>query len=144
MTIEFTVPHLRIESANTLMNKHWAARKAVKDAQRDLVYWAYRQSLADGALPGSATAARWMLYVAKPLTITLTRIAPRELDGHDNLRLGFKVTVDMLTELIGAKSDADPRLTWRYAQERGKPKEYSVRICIESSDVIVPEDQIPF
>lgn len=65
-----------------------------------------------------------------PVDITLTRIAPRPLDSHDNLTSAFKGCVDQ----IAATYDVDDRsaaLSIRYAQERGKPREYAVRIQIE-------------
>jgi hypothetical protein len=34
-----------------------------------------------------------------------------------------------LAEWIGV-NDHDPRVTWAYGQERGKPKEYAVRVEI--------------
>lgn len=65
-----------------------------------------------------------------PCTVKLTRIAPRQLDSHDNLRTGFKGPVDALAAWLEIK-DNDPRVTWEYAQERGAPKQYAVRVEIE-------------
>ncbi len=65
------------------------------------------------------------------LVITLTRIAPRELDGHDNLRTAMKHVVDGITDALGLKSDRDPRLTWAYEQERGRPRQYAVEVLLE-------------
>ena len=66
-----------------------------------------------------------------PVVVTLTRITPRELDGHDNLRMGLKSAVDELAKRLGVKNDADHRIEWRYAQERGGVREYAVRVSIE-------------
>jgi hypothetical protein len=60
--------------------------------------------------------------------VTLTRIAPRALDD-DNLAYAFKHIRDGVTEAIGLRDDRDPRLTWLYSQERGKPA--AIRITIE-------------
>lgn len=64
---------------------------------------------------------------ALPCVVRLTRIAPRPLDSHDNLRVGFKGPVDAIATWLDIK-DADTRITWQYAQEKGKPKSYSIRI----------------
>jgi hypothetical protein len=61
-----------------------------------------------------------------PLTIKIARIAPRELTEHglESALVSVKTGIaDWLTI-----DDGDPRLTWEYAQERGKPKQYAIRI----------------
>ena len=69
-----------------------------------------------------------------PVTVTLTRIAPRKIDKHDNYRSCFKAIVDEIAHIYGVKDD-DPRITWEYGeQERGEPKEYAVRIEIEGRE----------
>lgn len=69
---------------------------------------------------------RWLL-AHLPLTVKLTRIAPRPLDTHDNLSSSMKGVVDGIAERLGIK-DNDPRICWSHAQERGKPKQYAVRV----------------
>ena len=64
-------------------------------------------------------------------TIILTRIAPRGLDG-DNLQRSFKAIRDQVAEEIGI-DDGDARLTWFYRQEKGKPKEYAVRVEVKNA-----------
>ena len=66
-----------------------------------------------------------------PLTITLTRIGPRTLDD-DNLAGGFKHVRDGVADWLGI-DDGDKRLTWRYEQRKGAPKEYAAEVRIESS-----------
>jgi hypothetical protein len=66
---------------------------------------------------------------AGPIKITLTRIAPRALDG-DNLQSGFKATRDSVADWLGI-DDGDKRLTWLYAQRKGKPLEYSATVSVE-------------
>jgi hypothetical protein len=84
-------------------------------------------------------AARRTLMVANghlgpainlPCSVTLTRIAPRDLDD-DNLASGFKAFRDGVADWLGI-DDGDKRLTWRYEQRRGKPKEYAAEVKIES------------
>ena len=62
-----------------------------------------------------------------PLVVTVTRIAPRALDPHDNLPSSVKATVDAVAEWLGV-DDADPRVKFVSAQERGASKYYGVRI----------------
>jgi hypothetical protein len=63
-------------------------------------------------------------------TVTLTRISPRTLDD-DNLASGFKAVRDGVADWLGI-DDGDKRLTWRYAQRKGRPKEYAAEVVIES------------
>lgn len=65
-----------------------------------------------------------------PAVVTMTRISPGTLDD-DNLRPALKSIRDGIADAFGVK-DNDPRIEWRYAQERGKPKAYAVRIRIET------------
>lgn len=66
---------------------------------------------------------------ALPATVTLTRIAPGELDD-DNLRPALKTIRDSIAQAIGI-DDRDPRVTWAYGQQRGKRGVYRVRVSIE-------------
>lgn len=107
---------LKIEST---LNKreHWARRAKLAKAQRDAAHYGLI-----GLLPtGESSLYRRMAKVVK-----LTRIAPRELDT-DNLAGGFKSVRDGVADWLGI-NDNDPRVTWQYAQERGKPKQYACRI----------------
>lgn len=61
--------------------------------------------------------------------VTLTRISPRALDS-DNLQSAFKAVRDQVAAWL-TMDDNDPRITWRYQQEKGRPKEHSVRIEIK-------------
>ena len=63
-----------------------------------------------------------------PVTVRITRIAPRPLDD-DNLRSACKALRDGIADALGV-DDRSPLVTWEYEQERGKPKEYAVRIVI--------------
>jgi hypothetical protein len=55
--------------------------------------------------------------VELPVVVTLTRIG-RELDD-DNLRGSLKGIRDQVADQLGVRSDRDPRITWRYAQQPG-------------------------
>jgi crossover junction endodeoxyribonuclease RusA len=66
-----------------------------------------------------------------PCVVTLIRVAPRQLDD-DNLASGFKALRDGIADRLGVK-DNDPRVQWKYAQVRGKAKEYAARVRIEAA-----------
>lgn len=69
-----------------------------------------------------------------PLKVILTRIAPRELDSHDNLRVAMKWIVDAIAaELTGnyvpGRADSDKRIQWEFKQKKGNVREYA--LCVE-------------
>jgi crossover junction endodeoxyribonuclease RusA len=68
--------------------------------------------------------------VGSDYAVTLTRIAPRPLDT-DNLARSFKAIRDGIADALGI-DDGSKRFTWNYAQEKGPPKRYAVRIQIET------------
>lgn len=65
-----------------------------------------------------------------PLVVTITRVAPRALDD-DNLAGSQKHVRDGIADALGI-DDRDPRVSWRYAQRRGEPKQYAVEVSIEA------------
>lgn len=67
--------------------------------------------------------------IGLPCDVTLTRIGPRRLDD-DNVRGVFKAIRDGIADRLGIK-DNDPRVTWRYEQERDK--HYGIRITVEAA-----------
>ena len=123
MTI--TIPMRIVSEAN--LREHWAKKARRVKQQRALV----AIMLPKTDLP------------PLPVTVTMTRIAPRKLDKGDNLNIAFKAVRDQIAwqmtwigvRVMNAKKhiadDADPRIDWRYAQERGGVKEYACRIDIE-------------
>lgn len=66
-----------------------------------------------------------------PATITLCRIAPRELDDGDNIGMAFKAMKDGITDWIGLTNDNDHRLTWKYDQQSGAARYYAVRVTVQ-------------
>lgn len=64
-----------------------------------------------------------------PCIVRFIRIAPRELDD-DNCVSGFKACRDGFADWLGIK-DNDPRVSWEYAQIKGKPRQYAVRVEIQ-------------
>jgi len=79
-------------------------------------------------------AARIAIPKSGSVAITLTRIAPRALDT-DNLASGLKAVRDGVADALGV-DDGSARIEWRYAQERGKPGEYAVKVQIHLPEVI--------
>ena len=68
-----------------------------------------------------------------PCVVKITRIAPRMLDDHDNLRVSVKwiadqIAVNLTKVVTPGRADDDKRITWQYDQAKGKPKEYAVKI----------------
>jgi hypothetical protein len=78
--------------------------------------------------------------VPLPCVVKLSRISPRMLDRHDNLKTSFKWIVDQLAECIirnnephipykgAGRYDDDSRIKWDYAQEKGKPQRIRIEI----------------
>lgn len=60
------------------------------------------------------------------LEVRITRIAPRALDCDNNVS-ACKNVRDGIADALGI-NDRDPRVSWSYAQQRGEPKQYAVRI----------------
>ena len=61
-----------------------------------------------------------------PVTVVLTRVAPRRLDG-DNLQSGFKAVRDGVADWLGV-DDGNGLIDWQYVQRSGRPSEYAVEI----------------
>lgn len=69
-----------------------------------------------------------------PVKVTLTRIAPRNLD-NDNLAYSFKNLRDFISDWLlpgraPGRADSDARLSFCYDQQKGEPKEYAVLITL--------------
>ena len=108
-----TVP-IRIESVANL-REPWQQKARRNREQYTSVWYALK-------------AAKFPYAV--PCTVTLTRISPRPLDAHDNLPSSMKKIVDCIADWLDL-NDNDPMVTWAYAQERGKPKEYALKVEVE-------------
>jgi hypothetical protein len=54
-----------------------------------------------------------------PVIVCLTRHSAGTLDAHDNLPSAMKHVVDEIASWLGI-DDADPRVQWRYEQEKCK------------------------
>jgi len=98
--VSFTVP---IKASTTLNTRaHWAEKARRAKAER------------------AAVAYRWPRLDIEPVvTVTLTRIGPRELDG-DNLTSALKGIRDGVAAKLRL-DDACRLVAWCYRQERGEP-----------------------
>lgn len=66
-----------------------------------------------------------------PVAVTLTRLSAGTLDD-DNLQGAFKAIRDGVADAYGVP-DNDPRIAWRYSQERCKRGQFGVRIEVEAA-----------
>jgi len=112
-TTTVTLPLRIVSTLNT--REHWAKRAKRTKHQREWACFALR-ACRPCVSPG-------------PVVVTLTRIAPRQLDDDNNAG-GLKAVRDGVADWLGV-DDRHPSITWRYAQERGAPKTYAVRIEVE-------------
>lgn len=68
-----------------------------------------------------------------PVVVTLTRIAPRKLDG-DGVVSSLKATRDGVADALGV-DDGDERIEWRYEQRRSGPGDITLvrgyGVCVE-------------
>ena len=115
-TLSIQLPIKTVSEANRF--EHWQKRAARQKIYLDLI----RLSLAPHA-------SRLVL----PCTVTVKRYGPKLMDEHDNLRMAFKKIIDVLAEILTGKKrgqgDNDPRITWKYDQE--KSSAYGVKIIFE-------------
>ena len=107
--IEVQIEMRVVSMANLRM--HWAVKAKTVKSQRQR---AFNALCGVGAPP------------ALPVTIVMTRVAPRPLDG-DNLQAAFKAVRDGVADWLGV-DDGDQRLDWQYCQRSAGVKVYQVEI----------------
>lgn len=115
--IVVTLP-IRAESVANL-REHWRAKASRAQLHRTTAWAALRAVKPSGVILG-------------PLVVTIARIAPRTLDS-DNLAMSLKACRDGIADWLGVDDKDSDRLVWRYAQERGAPKHYAVRVEIRAA-----------
>jgi len=113
-----TIPMRTVSEAN-MTGEHWAKKSKRHKEQRKLIIFIFKPQMP--------------LPISLPIKITLTRIAPRKLDVGDNLPMSMKTIRDQLAEILtgvdkAGRGDGDERLQFEYKQEKGRPREYSVKI----------------
>lgn len=114
--IEVLLPIRTRSEAN--LREHWA-RRARRARDHRLAARLMVRAAGDPADISSLSDA---------ITVTLTRIAPRKLDS-DNLARSFKAVRDGMADALGI-DDGSSRITWCYAQRKGRPHEYAVLVEI--------------
>lgn len=110
-----------VAEANQPRGTHWTVLRKRRAIQRSMAYY--------------ALASTGRSVPPLPLTVTITRIGPRQMDD-DNLAGACKSVrdgiADWLSHAPGKGQDRRPGLTWRYAQRRGGVREYGVEIHIRT------------
>lgn len=103
---------------------HWGGKASRAADQRGTVFTVLR-ARCDGRT------------IARPLVVTLTRIAPRELDD-DNLRSALKAVRDGVADwLTGERkkgNDRAPGVRFDYAWRKGAPRYYGVAIDVAADE----------
>lgn len=99
------------------LREHWAPKARKVKHQRGAAYLLVKQHLDNVRLPAD---------------ITLTRIAPRQLNP-DNLARSMKAVQDGVADAFGV-DDGSPMFTWRYEQRRGGVGEYAVEVRIKERE----------
>jgi hypothetical protein len=74
--------------------------------------------------------------IKPPCTVTLTRIAPRTLDEHDNLRTALKWAVDIVADILipglrPGRADGSKDIKWEFKQEYGGVRIYGLKIELQ-------------
>ncbi len=136
MIIKFTIPltkDLIVSEANR-SNENRHIKKKRHQTQEFLINAFYNKHVD-------------MREVLLPCLVKMTRIAPREFD-FDNLVSSFKYIRDYISErilpgLAKGRADGDKRIEWVYNQEKGKTREYAIRIEIYTNVVQLSQVEFP-
>ena len=116
--IEKIIPLKIISEANK--SEHWSKKSARHRKQKHMISLFLKPVIST---------------ISLPCHVELTRIAPRMLDEHDNLRSSLKWAVDaiaglLLPNLEPGRADDDKRISWAYSQERRGIREYGLKVVI--------------
>lgn len=120
--VAVSLPGLRLVSLAN-QREHWRPRASRARRQR-----ATAKLLMQAALRESRSNP--LCYF--PLSVVITRIAPRALDC-DNLAGAAKSVRDGVADALGI-DDRDPRVKWAVAQRRGGKGEYGAEITLSWDD----------
>lgn len=123
ITYGFAVPLRTVSLKNK--REHWAQKARRTKTERNTTAWAMFYAWAPGTI--------LELKPTECATVTLTRVAPRALDG-DNLTMSLSAVRDQIADELSLPDDRDGYwLRWVYDQRKGKPKQYAVDVLIEVS-----------
>jgi hypothetical protein len=112
--IRLSLPLHTVSTLNA--REHWSRRAKRAAEQRSV------------ARIVCATHLDW--HPGFPVIVTLVRIGPRALDS-DNLQGALKAVRDGVADALGVDDGDTMAVRWEYAQERGKAREYGVRVEVE-------------
>lgn len=133
MRIIWELPLKTVSESNC--SEHWTVKRNRHKMQQFLIRSLFKNEARD---------------IPMPCIITLTRVGSRALDAEENLPMAFKWIKDEIGaclfpekvvtyQLKSGKyaqnkghSDSDSRVTWKYAQEKGKIP--GIRIEIDGLD----------
>ncbi len=118
--IEFIVPFRTVNITN--VREHWSKRAKRAKFHRSGAWLVARRYTNSAEMP----------KLDAGLVVTMTRISPGTLDD-DNLRPALKSIRDGIADAFGV-ADNDPRIEWRYAQEKGKRGYHAVRVTIAKAE----------
>lgn len=109
---EIILPIRTVSEAN--VSEHWSKKSARHKLQKKIV------KLRAYSIPKTL-----------PIHIKFTRISPRKLDAHDNLRCSMKWILDEVCAQItgnsvAGRADDDHRITFEYDQVSGSPSTVKV------------------
>lgn len=118
--IDWTLPIVTVSESN--ISQHWSKRAARVRAQRQQIWVKWCNNEND------------FKTVKIPCVVRLTRISSRFLDD-DNLRGALKSCRDGIADCINpgrapGRADNIEGMSFKYAQQKGKPKEKAIRIQI--------------
>ena len=104
--------------------EHWAKKALRHSRQREAIRKEWKANPA--AIPNIQNT---------PIIIYICRVAPRKLDHSDNLPTSLKSILDeicscLLPGFADGRADGKLKLKVAYAQEKGLPKQYAVKIKI--------------
>lgn len=106
------VLHVRTISENNA-HEHWRKRHERRDEQRGVARLWWRANFGD----------------TRPAVIRLVRLVAGTLDS-DNLPGATKAIRDGFADAMGIDDSDAAGIVWLYHQERGRPKQYAVRVEI--------------
>lgn len=102
---------------------------AIVRAKKGAAERAHAQTMTRGLVRPLTILALRKLLLERKAQLIVTRIAPRKMDRADGLGASMKRIIDGVCDAFGVK-DGDIEIA-PARQERGKPREYAVRIEVE-------------
>lgn len=116
--IEFVIPVKTINEANG-SHGHWRVKAERRKEQR-------LEAKVECVAAFRCYKGEDVLF---PSIVTMSRMSAGTLDD-DNLRVSLKAVRDGIADAFGLP-DNDPRIEWRYGQEKCRRGAYGVRVRIE-------------